>query len=240
MDQAGGCKGNAHSIEEEGERDVLDHLAVAPAADLAGNRESIQPIGQNDDVSRLDRDISAAAHSHAYIGLHERGRVIDAVANHRDPRPSLKISHDAGFLLRQYARVHLVYARLASNPPRCALVVARDQDRREPGFAQGGDGLDSIRAERIAQGDKAERAPAPRDANHRSPRFLQRVDPGMKTREIDVTVGEEPRAADQNLTTADACVDALSRKRLEGFYIRGCCAALESRLDHSLSEGVLR
>src|SRR5258708_40266200 len=34
MNQAGGRKRNAYSIEEESERDVLDHLAIASAANL--------------------------------------------------------------------------------------------------------------------------------------------------------------------------------------------------------------
>jgi hypothetical protein len=61
MNQPSGGERNPDAIEQKGERDVLDHLAVAPAGDLAGNRQSIQTIRQDDDVRRFDRDIRAAA-----------------------------------------------------------------------------------------------------------------------------------------------------------------------------------
>ena len=37
------------------------------------------------DVGRLDRDVGAGADGDAQVGLGERRRVVDAVADHRDP-----------------------------------------------------------------------------------------------------------------------------------------------------------
>src|SRR6266851_958141 len=61
VNQAGGCEGDAAAIEKEGQDDVLDHLAIAPAADLAGFWNRAQPVRQDDDIRRFDRDVCAAA-----------------------------------------------------------------------------------------------------------------------------------------------------------------------------------
>ena len=66
----------------------------------------------------------------ADIGLHERRSIIDAIADHCDLPISLKPSHDARFVLRQYAGVHFVDANFVSDPPCRTLVVASQQHHR--------------------------------------------------------------------------------------------------------------
>src|SRR5262249_31956919 len=109
-------------------RDILHHLAVAPAADLAGNGKGVKAVRQDDDVCRLDCDISTASHGDPNIGLHERWRVVDAVADHRDPAIALQPPHDSRFVLRQYASMHLIDPGPASSPSCGALVVTGHED----------------------------------------------------------------------------------------------------------------
>jgi hypothetical protein len=111
--------------------------------------------------------------------------------------------------------MHLVDAEITGYTPRRPLIVACDQDRLETGIAQRGDGRNGVRSERVAQRDATQRATLTRDGDHGPPRRLESVDAHVKLREVDITVGEEPRAADENLAGADARDDTLSGERLE-------------------------
>jgi hypothetical protein len=65
--------------------EVLAHLADGAAADL-DRRRDVDWVGAHEhDVGGLDRDVGAGADRDADVGLRERGRVVDAVADHRDP-----------------------------------------------------------------------------------------------------------------------------------------------------------
>src|SRR5262249_24321923 len=95
VDQAGGRNRNADSIEKEGKRDVLHHLAVAPAADFARSCQRIQSIRQDDDVRRFDGDVGPPAHGDPYVRLHQRRSIVDTIADHRDAAVGLKLSHES-------------------------------------------------------------------------------------------------------------------------------------------------
>ena len=86
----------------------------------------------------------------------QRGRVVDAVADHGD---CLALSHDAlylgGFLRRQNLRHHALYARFGRDCARDALIVPRqhhDFDAMTPQFRDGGWRL---RLQRIRDGNDA-------------------------------------------------------------------------------------
>ena len=136
--------------------------------------------------------------------------------------------------------MHFIDTDLTTHPPRGALIIAGDEDRRETGLAQSRNGIRSIRPHGIAQSDNTQRTPIARNADHRATLVLKRVDPGIKSREIDAMLSEKTRAPHMNLATADTCGDSLPGKRLEGFDIGRRCAARESRLDHGLGQRVFR
>ena len=65
------------------------------------------------DAGALHRDVRAGAHRDADVGLRQRGRVVDAVAGHRDDAPlRLQRSARRRLLLRQHLRFDLVDAEL--------------------------------------------------------------------------------------------------------------------------------
>ena len=78
----------------------------------------------------LDRDVGAGADREAEVGLRERGRVVDAVADHRDDAAlGLQPADDVGLVGRQHLGDHLVDADLGGDRARGRLVVAGQQHR---------------------------------------------------------------------------------------------------------------
>ena len=62
---------------------------------------------------RLNGDIAAAAHGDPHIGLRQRGRIVDTVADHRHLMPfALQALNRIGFPVRQHPGNHLINARL--------------------------------------------------------------------------------------------------------------------------------
>src|SRR2546426_628186 len=77
-----------------GRAEVLAHLAEGGAADLDRRCDVERVRPHQDDVGGLDRDVGAGADREADIGLCERRRVVDAVADHCDTAPLLlKLLH---------------------------------------------------------------------------------------------------------------------------------------------------
>ena len=67
----------------------------------------------------FDRDVRAGAHGDADIGLRQRGRIVDAVAGHRDAfAPRLQRLDDRGFLIREHLGLDLIDADRFARPPR--------------------------------------------------------------------------------------------------------------------------
>src|SRR5262249_42786263 len=160
---------------------------------------------------RFDGDIRPSAHRDSNISLHESRRVVDTVTDHRHAALGLKPSHDVCFVLWQYARVNLVDTHFATDLPRCAFVIACDEDGFETGVAQGGDGLDGIRSEPVPQRNKAQRTSIPRDNDHGAPRFLKCLDAQVKASDVNAAVSKETRVPDEQLMATNECHNTLSR-----------------------------
>jgi hypothetical protein len=60
------------------------HLAQRAAADRDRSGDVERVGAHQDDVRGLDRDVGARANGDPDVGLGERWRVVDAVADHRD------------------------------------------------------------------------------------------------------------------------------------------------------------
>ena len=79
---------------------------------------------------RLDRDIRPGPDRETEVGLCERGRVVDAVADHRhDLARVLETSHRRRLLVGQDLGDDTVDADLGRDAPRRFLGVSREEDR---------------------------------------------------------------------------------------------------------------
>ena len=72
-------------VGEGPEEVALDRASVRRERRIAS--AAAQVAGHERDVGRLDRDVGAGADRDPEVGLGERGRVVDAVADHGDDRP---------------------------------------------------------------------------------------------------------------------------------------------------------
>jgi hypothetical protein len=83
VEQLGRGQRDADPVEGERQGDVVLDPAVGGAGDAARDQHDAQVLMQGDDVGSLDGDVGATAHGDAHVGLHQRGGVVDAVADHR-------------------------------------------------------------------------------------------------------------------------------------------------------------
>ena len=111
------------------------------------------------DICRVNRDIRAGADGDADIRTGERGRVVDAVADHGDLALFLQSTDDAFLALGEDARDDLVYAHLTPDGTGGALVVAGQHDDADAHVAQSGDGGGAVLFDDVCNGDDA-RQPA--------------------------------------------------------------------------------
>ena len=94
------------------------------AADPQGDRDVERVGAHQHDVGGLDGDVGAGADRDAEVGLRERGGVVDAVADHRDPSPgALQLGDLARLVAGQDLGDDVVDAELrrrsAGRSPRC-------------------------------------------------------------------------------------------------------------------------
>ena len=103
----------------------------------------VERVGAHeDDVGGLHRHVRAGADRDADVGLRERGRVVDAVAHHRDA-PALRLQlGDLGCLVaRQHLGDHFVDPELAGDALAVCAAVAGEHhgaDAERPGAAADG------------------------------------------------------------------------------------------------------
>ncbi len=137
---------------------VLHDHAAAGAREREGVRELAEVVRHEGNVSGLKRHVARrAAHGDGDVRLGHGGSVVDAVAHddHAVMAP-LELGHDAGLVLRQEPRVHLVQPQLGADGARHALVVARQHhEALHPEPAQFGDGRGRLRPRLVAHGEQA-------------------------------------------------------------------------------------
>ena len=103
-------------VGERPEEVALDRgERAAREPDRVGGRAQV--AGDEREVGRLDRDVRAGADREAEVGLRERGRVVDAVADHRDDLAGVLEPPHLGGLAR-------------SGAPRRARARSRPRPRR--------------------------------------------------------------------------------------------------------------
>ena len=110
-------------VGERPEEVALDRAERPPREpDRVGR--GAQVAGDERQVGRLDRDVGAGADREPEVGLRERRRVVDAVADHRHDLARLLEPLDLGDLvagqdLGEHALDPDLGARRVSRPPRC-------------------------------------------------------------------------------------------------------------------------
>ena len=131
-EHAGDGQRDGEEIERHGEGEVqLDgaHHAVRKRQQM---RKFLHLVVHERDVGGVYGDVAAhAAHSDAYVGALERGRVVYAVADHADGQAALLIGFDAAeLILWQPARAHFFNAEFRRDGVRGVGRVACQQHGR--------------------------------------------------------------------------------------------------------------
>ena len=186
---------------------------VARASVIASGTR-LQVVAEQDQVRGADRHVGAGAEGQPEVGRGERGRVVDAVADHRHLVPGrLKAGDDGGLPVRQRPGDDLVDAHRAGDGLRGGLVVAGQQDGVQPERAQLGDGGGGGRLDRVGDREGAVGRAVP-GGQHRGaagvlPRPALRGEVG---RDGHALAGEELLAPDQDLAAVDGAARAESRQ----------------------------
>ena len=81
------AKGMPKRIEEEREEQILPNLSKRRTRKIDGRRDRREVVAKQRHVGRGQRAACAGAHGERNIGLRQRRRVVDAVADHADDAP---------------------------------------------------------------------------------------------------------------------------------------------------------
>ena len=126
--ERGGREEQEHERQQLGHlvADVGDDLLVDAAADLDGVHERAEVVVGEDHPAGLLRDLAAAAHRDADVGLLERRGVVDGVAGHRHDQPLLLHQPgEAELVLRRDPAEDVQLGEPARRPPRPTSPAAR-------------------------------------------------------------------------------------------------------------------
>ena len=146
--------GDVVGDRERGQRAARDQQLLADLDDL----DQLGRVGvEVDHVARLARRLGAGVHGHADVGLGERGRVVGAVAGHRDePAVGLLAADQLELGLGRGLGEEVVDARLLRDLGGGEPVVAGDHDGADAHRAQLLEALAHPVLDDVAQLDHAE------------------------------------------------------------------------------------
>ena len=85
------CQPNADSINNQRAIKVLEYDGAATPGDADGFHELLKVVANQNHVGAFAGDVRSASHGHADGGVHERGSVVDAVAEHGHDSPALSM-----------------------------------------------------------------------------------------------------------------------------------------------------
>ena len=132
----------ADQIVEGGEEEVEADAAHRLLGQVDGGYDVQQVVANEHNVSGLDRNVRAGADGDADVGLGERRRVVDPIADHGDLLAGARLQvFDFAHLLRgQHFGEHVADADLFGDVGGRFLVVAREQDDLEAHLLERVDG----------------------------------------------------------------------------------------------------
>ena len=151
-----------------------------------------------------DRDVGARGHGHADIGLGQRGRVVDAVANHRDLTAlGLQPLHRLHLSGRQHLGNHLGDAGVASDRRGSGGAIAAQHHHAEAQLAEAPHHVGGIGAQRVGQRDDASWPPVDRHQHRGEAAAGRIVGQGGEVSRADAFVLQERRIAHRHVTQSD-------------------------------------
>ena len=139
---------------EGGQRAARHQQLLADLDDL----DQLGRVGvEVDHVAGLARRLRAGVHGDADVGLRQRGRVVGAVAAHRDQLAlGLLVADELELVLRRRLREEIVDAGLRRDRGRGHGVVAGDHDGADAHAAQLGEALADAALDDVLEVDDAE------------------------------------------------------------------------------------
>jgi hypothetical protein len=82
VDHSNGRQSNAQRIDRQRPVEVLDNHRTAPTGGFDGCGELPQIVSNQEHIRAGMGDFRSTAHCHAYMGVGERGSIVDAVSDH--------------------------------------------------------------------------------------------------------------------------------------------------------------
>ncbi len=224
--------------------------------ELLADLDDLDQLGrirvQVDHVAGFLRRLRAAVHHDGHVGLRQRGRIVGAVAGHRDELAlCLDVANQLELCFGRHFREEVINTGLRGDRGRRELVVAGDHDRLDAHPAQFREAFLDMGLDDVLELDHAENMPAFGDHERRraAPRHV--VDARLDLRVERASLHNDPGADGVDRALAqlaammgDAAHPRLRRERndreLAGFERWGCDSegALDQR-DDALSLGSL-
>ena len=91
IEKSSRCQPNADGIDDQGAVKVLEDDGSAAPGDADRLHELLKIVANQDHVGAFAGDVGSASHGHADRGIHQRGSVVDAVAEHGHDSPALSM-----------------------------------------------------------------------------------------------------------------------------------------------------
>ena len=138
-EQVGQARGHryAYGVVDEREEQVLSDPLHDRAAYLESGRYGADVVVHEYYVGRAHGDVGAAGDRYPYVGLRERGRIVDAVPHHRDvPLEHLHLLDRFQFVPGTRVRTDLLDPEASCHIGRHVRIVARDHHGTDPHGAQ--------------------------------------------------------------------------------------------------------
>ncbi len=165
VEQADHGRRHGHQVVAERPEQIGADGAKRGAGQPYGVGEGLDVTADERHVGGADRHIGAGAHGDAEVGPGQGGRVVDAVADDRDPVPLLpQLPYERRLALGRAARVHLLDTQLPGDGAGRFHAVAGGENRTHPELPQPFHGPVAARPQHVA--DLEERRDRAVDADH--------------------------------------------------------------------------
>ncbi len=192
------------------------------------------------DAGALHRHVGAGAHRDADVGGGQRGRIVDAVAGHRDDAAlRAQALHHLLLLRRHDVGLERVQPQLGGHRLRGGSAVAGEHDHAHALVAQRLQRLLRGGLDRIGDSEKPGGLAVDGDEENGLSLGAQDLRAASQSRGIGAHFGKKPGASHRHRVAANRSGDAVSRDTAE---VRGgceSCAALLGGLDDGVTERVL-
>ena len=158
MNERAGGQRDADNVVDERPEQILMNVGQSRAAHADGGGDVGQAALHEHDVRGVDGDVRACADGDADIGPGERGRVVDAVADHGHSALLPELPDDLGLAVGQHAGHHFVHSGLRGDGAGGALIVAGQHDHAHAHVLKLLHGLRAVLLDDVGHGNHAQQA----------------------------------------------------------------------------------